>query len=470
MLTVRQFFALIGSDFGGNVLTRARLSVGLLAVIAMVAVACGGRSGTSSTPTTAASSAPTTAAAAQAGDFGTLKGVCGPGTAKGATDKGVTDTAIDVGTMADPGATVSPGLDQELFDASTGFTKWCNAQGGILGRQINLHLHDSALFNVKARMTDACGQDFSLVGGGTAFDDSGVDTRIACGLPDIPGYDNTPKAANAGLQVQPTPYPTQQGVVSQFQGFKHMFPGELKAGFLVGNLASVVVTKNRYKEAAQALGFNVVYDETYPVVGLTSAESYVQRMKAAGVQMMMMVSDDTALVSLLKGMQTVGWYPDALVESANNYKSSVWKNAGSAVKNVWVAIGFAPFEAASQVPAVKQFDDIMQQYNPSGIVSALSLNAWNAWLLFAKAAAACGSNLTRSCLLDKGGSYTDWTGGGIEGPVNTSFASRQAQLCYAVVKASPTGFTVDNTFLPPNQGVYNCSPDNVVTLKGNYSS
>jgi hypothetical protein len=448
---------------------RARLSVGLLAALALVAGACG-RSGTSS-PTTAASSATsTTAATAKAGDFGTLSSVCGPGNATGATDKGVTNTGIDVGTMADPGATVSPGLDQELFDASTTFVKWCNAQGGILGRQINLHLLDSALFNVKARMTDACAQDFSLVGGGTAFDDSGVDTRVACGLPDIPGYTNTPKASNAPLQVQPTPYPTQQGVVSQFLGFKHSFPGELKAGFLVGNLASVVVTKNRYKEGAQDVGFNVVYDETYPVVGLTGAESYVQRMKAAGVQMLMMVSDDTALVSLLKGMQTVGWYPDAIVESANNYKSTVWKNAGSAVKNVWVAIGFAPFEAAGQVPAVKQFLDLSQQYNPSGIVSALSINSWNAWLMFAKAAAACGSNLTRACLLQKGGSYTDWTGGGIEGPVSTNFANRQAQQCYAIVKASPTGFTVDNTFLPPNQGIYNCSPDNVVTLKGSYSS
>ena len=90
--------------------------------------------------------------------------------------------------------------------------------------------------------------------------------------------------------------------------------------------------------------------------------------------------------------------------------------------------------------------------------------------MFAKAAAACGSNLTRACLLQKGGSYTDWTGGGLEGPVSTDFATRQAQQCYAIVKASPTGFTVDNTFLPPNQGIYNCSPDNVVTLKGNYSS
>ena len=59
-------------------------------------------------------------------------------------------------------------------------------------------------------MTDACAQDFSLVGGGTAFDDSGVDTRVACGLPDIPGYTNTPKASNAPLQVQPTPVPPTQ--------------------------------------------------------------------------------------------------------------------------------------------------------------------------------------------------------------------------------------------------------------------
>jgi hypothetical protein len=358
----------------------------------------------------------------------------------------------------------------ELFDTSTAFVKWCNAAGGILGRQINLHLRDAALFNLPARIIDACGQDFAEVGGGNALDDTGVAQRLACQLPQIPGYANTPKAANAGFQVQATPYPTQEVPVAQFLGFKRMFPGELKAGFLTGNTPSVLVTRDRYKEGAQDSGFTTVYDETYPVLGFTGAESYVQRMKAAGVQMLMVNTDDTAQVVLLKAMQTVGWYPDAIIGSANQYSQTIIKNAGSAVKNLWVTVGLAPFEDASQSPAVKQYLDIMHQYNPSGRVATLGLNSMNAWLLFATAATACGSNLTRACLLQQGGSHPDWTGGGLQGPVNTNFANRHAQQCYVSVKGSPTGFTVDTAFLPLNQGLFNCDPANVVTLKGNYSS
>ena len=47
--------------------------------------------------------ATTGAAASGVGDFGTLKAVCGPGDAKGATDPGVTDTSINMATMSDPG-------------------------------------------------------------------------------------------------------------------------------------------------------------------------------------------------------------------------------------------------------------------------------------------------------------------------------------------------------------------------------
>ena len=53
-----------------------------------------------------------------AGDFGDLKGVCGPGDASGATAQGVTDDAIQVGTIADPGFIGRPGLNQEIFDLS----------------------------------------------------------------------------------------------------------------------------------------------------------------------------------------------------------------------------------------------------------------------------------------------------------------------------------------------------------------
>jgi hypothetical protein len=94
-----------------------RLSRWLLPFV-VVALATAGCSRSSGGGKGGGSSSSTGAASAASGDFGTLKGVCGPGNAKGATAQGVTDTAIRVGTMADPGATVRPGLDQEFFDSA----------------------------------------------------------------------------------------------------------------------------------------------------------------------------------------------------------------------------------------------------------------------------------------------------------------------------------------------------------------
>src|SRR5947209_6990436 len=121
------------NDAGGIVRVRTRALA--LVIVVLVAAACS-RSGNRQ-------SSPTSAGAAVSGDFGSLKAVCGPGAAKGTTDQGVTDTSITVGTMADPGSSVQPGLDQELFDSADAFTGWCNAAGGILGRKLVLHKWDA---------------------------------------------------------------------------------------------------------------------------------------------------------------------------------------------------------------------------------------------------------------------------------------------------------------------------------------
>ena len=116
----------------------ARRGLVVAVALAAVAAACSSGSGTKSASTTtrpaSAASAATTAAAAGPGDFGTLKAVCGPGTASGATARGVTDTEIHLGTMADPSNTIIPGAGQESFDIGDAFVKWCNAAGGINGR------------------------------------------------------------------------------------------------------------------------------------------------------------------------------------------------------------------------------------------------------------------------------------------------------------------------------------------------
>ena len=98
-----------------------------------------------------------------------------------------------------------PGLNQELFDASTVFTKWCNSLGGINGRKIIDNQRDAALVNYKAKVLEACQTDFSMVGGGAVFDDTGQQARLNCLLPDLPGYVVSPAARGADLLVQAIP-------------------------------------------------------------------------------------------------------------------------------------------------------------------------------------------------------------------------------------------------------------------------
>ncbi len=77
--------------------------------------------------------------------FGTLDSPCGPGSATGATDRGVTDSASTIGYGDDRGFAQSPGLNKEMGDSVKAFIKWCNDQGGINGRKIIGDFYDAKI-------------------------------------------------------------------------------------------------------------------------------------------------------------------------------------------------------------------------------------------------------------------------------------------------------------------------------------
>ena len=126
--------------------------------------------------------------------------------------------------MADPGFTGRPGLDQELFDTATVFAKWCNDAGGINGRKIVVNQRDAALFNVKARMTEACAGDFMLVGGGVVFDQDGVTTRLGCLMPEIAGYAVSPQQRGSDLLIQPLPNDTKTLPIGDYKYLAKKYP------------------------------------------------------------------------------------------------------------------------------------------------------------------------------------------------------------------------------------------------------
>src|SRR5207248_10540409 len=132
-------------------------------------------------------------------------------------------------------------------------------------------------------------------------------------------------------------------------------------------------------------------------------------LKDKNAKALLYVGEPMNLALFEKAMATEGYYPDVIMETPNHYDHVLTDTGGEAIKNTYVYTGFVPFEKASENKATQDYLDMMKQYNPGGKIASLGAQGASAWLLFAQAATACGSNLTRTCMPDHAKSVTSWT-------------------------------------------------------------
>ncbi len=447
---------------------RMRWLVVLLAA-AMVATAC---SRGSETETGGGGGGSTTTAPAEgeagAGDFGTLKSVCRPGDAAGSTAQGVTPDSITVGTFADPGSSIRPGLNQELFDTAEVFVAWCNDHGGINGRRIVLDEHDAALTNVRPEMAKACEKDFFLVGGGAVFDQEGVKPRLECMLPAIPGFAVSAEARGADLQVQPIPNGMSSQPLGPYEWLAEKFPGAVDhLGIIWGDLPAIKATQAMRQEQVAAAGFKVVFNGNYPAAGPPTWAPYVAKLRSEGVRGLVWVAEPELLAALSNALRDADYDLDFIISDANHYDRKLIELGGAAVDDVYVIGTLVPFEMADENPATQEYLDLFAKYEPDGKSHAyLGLQGMSAWLLFATAADECGADLTRRCVYDNARKVTDWTGGGLHARQDP--AEGQASQCFMLYRAGADGFTFPD--VDADEGPFNCGPENVIDLKGDYGA
>ncbi len=441
-----------------------RSLVSIVVCLVIVAAACGRsdspKAGNSSTSTTAASDS-----GVKSADFGSVTDVCQKGTATGSPTTGVTPTEIRVATFADVGFAGRPGLDQEFFDTADVFSKWCNDRGGINGRKIVVDQRDAALTNVKARMTESCADDFAMVAGGAVFDQDGVETRLSCLLPDIAGYVVSNKARGADLLVQPLPNPLTKLQIGILNYLGAKFPAATDhIGVLTGDLATTRVVADDNAAAARSLGWKIGYNDVYPAAGLPDWTPYAQKIKDAGVKGLIWVGEPENLAALIGALNDIGYKLDFIRADPNHYDQNLIKTAGAALAdgNVYVTSSFFPFEQAKPTNATGEYLQAFKDYKPNGKNRTyLGLQAWSAWLLFAKSAASCGDDLTRTCLYNAAKKVAAWNGGGLH--AETSPGTTGGSECFTIERATPKGFALV-TDIKPNEGIYNCSPKNLFKL------
>ena len=441
-------------------------AVSLLAVLALAAAACGRGDETESgsdTTNPGGTTAPVEESRLDAAGFGDLENVCQDGDASGATDVGVTDDAIQIGTITDKGFASRPGLNEEMYDAAVAFANWCNEHGGINGREIVVNDRDAALTDYNARIIDSCAQDFALVGGGAVLDESDNGGRVACGLPNIAGYVVSELARAAELQVQPVPNPVGRMSVGAYQVIADQNPDLIdRYGTITSSFGSVLNARNDTVAAAEDIGFTSIYGEEYAATGESTWRPFVDAMQAADVQVLDFVGEPTFFGQLLEAMDQAGYRPAIMIQNANFYDSTFAETSGTFAQNVHIRLQYTPLELADENPATADYLELMERYNPGGKVALLGMQAMSAYLLFAQSAAACGSDLTRACLLEQAGSVSEWTAGGLHAPQDPS--ANTPSPCFVVLDVSAEGFTVNTEMTAPTDGIFNCEDDNVVDV------
>ena len=433
---------------GGEMTTR-RLLVTSFALLALLAAGCSdGDRGEDESGGADASSTETTAApeGGGAGDFGDLTGVCGPNEGGGAvTDdpaetQGITEDSITLGTVADPGFEGQPGLNQEIFDAGAAFVEWCNAAGGINGKELILNERDAAIFEYQPVVEQSCQEDFAIVGSGAVQDNLWPTVGAACGLIDIAGFSVTPdKAGLAGRDpiearsVQPLPNASDRGQVGAYLIVNADHPdAPARTGVLFGDFETTIVQKDKNVATLEAIGHEFVHEAGYNITGEANWAPFAAALQADDVQYLQFVGDGQNFALLLQAMAEIGYAPEVILMETNLYDPLWVEAAGAAADGVLVRTVFVPFEEADQNPATAQYIEHVEAID--GKVALLGAQSWSAWLLFAQAARDCDleDNLTRTCVLETAAAVTDWTGGGLHTP--TTPGSNEAPECTLVLQ------------------------------------
>ena len=429
--------------------------IGVRAMAAGLVLALLATTGVVVTPTVAGASS-------SSAMFGTLPSPCGMGHATGATDLGVTNSTINIAYGDDRGFSGSPGLDQEMGDAVKAMIAWCNAQGGINGRKIVGDYYDAAVTNVGSVMSQACKQDFMLVGEGFALDGLAEQTRLGCNLAAVPGFTVSPVVANAYEMYQAAPNPANYSPVSiAYQGQKLFGTKTEHVGQYDSTLSTQQQSMAKAVQAYTEAGWKFV---NCPFLvnynGEASYTPFVQKLQSCGAQI---VFDDATpgptLYGALEAENQIGYDPIWLLDAAEYTEAFAQWNTAGLGNNVYVRIAYEPLEAAKVVPAVSEYLSIVKKYG--GLTSALGEQSTSSFLLWATQAKACGSTLTRQCMIDHLAKVTNWTGGGLSAPSDP--AKNLPSPCGLLMKLDGTKWV---QAYPKKLGTFDCSPKYIVPNSG----
>jgi Periplasmic binding protein len=444
----------------------------LMSLSAMAIIAVAGAFVAASSATAGAATSASRTLSSSASSTGVWPGVgkiCEPGAGGASTVRGVGNKTINIAVFNDAANTITPGLEVEFPQQAQAFADWCNAAGGINGRKVVIDNRDAALFNAAQQVTASCQSDFMAVGGGMALDQPSVPIREKCGLGQISGYVVSNASVLATDQVDTSGGNTDSVPAGFFGALTKAYPKAVKAaGMGAGDTPSVLQPETKDEFAAEAQGWKVV-DFLEPPVSVENWAPYVEDYQQKGVQALW-PADDSNFTPFAQAMTTAGFKPAFVILGTQFANADTQKAVADnpTLPPVYIETAWWPLTMASQNPSTEELVTIMHEYAKGDGIDFDDEVGAESWLLWAKAASACGaSDLTVTCVLNHAAATKNWDAGGIQAPIASLALSNenpQPSPCFALLRMEAKGIIYEKALTHPTQSIWNCSPKNVVQL------
>ena len=330
-----------------------------------------------------------------------------------------------------------------------------------------LRHYDSKILDEGEAMKQACDDDvFALVGSGSVQDDQGAVTMVQCNLVEVAAYTATYVKGLSPRVFSPVPNPGTEYAVGPGNFIAEQFPDAVKkAAILWPNLPVGRTQAARQVDAfEEAAGFDFVHANPTDVL-VQNWGPIVSTLENKHVEWITDVTTLSEIEHLLQAMSDAGWKPTVVDLGQQYYDQSLPGKPGT--DGALVLTNTVPFEEAGSRPALQVYLRWLKQASPRTPPTTLGVQAFSAGLLFAQAAHALGSKLTRDGLIDQLEKIKDWDGGGLQAPANPG--DNEGLRCFLYMQIKGDKFV---RYWPktPTSGTngFDCSAANSIPMTKTY--
>jgi branched-chain amino acid transport system substrate-binding protein len=370
---------------------------------------------------------------------------------------GVTSNSITVGSISTQTGTLASNFSSLIYGEKAYF-QYINAQGGVNGRMINYkyQLDDGGnptTFNQLANTLINQDHVFAVTGVATAFFTPNL--FVESGIPTY-GYNVTGNwagapnlfAAGGSVEYYPAGAPEDAYVARETQK-------KPSIAFIAYGIAASADACQAEQASMQAAGYNISYSDLKVAYPGSTVATDVQRMKAAGSNMVISCMDVQGNVNMARAIQQYGLKMTQLWFSGND--QSTLNSNESLMQNVYFGIAHVPFTAPQSLyPGLKLYVTEMKKYEPAYVDDEIAIQGWESAALFVQGVKMAGKNPTQAAVIAADNSLTAFTAGGLTTPTNWKDAGHSGHAppyCAAYIKV------VQDKYVPAlNKGenVFNC--------------